>query len=123
MQLLVWANSSVLTSGKRSPPVVPTVPVSTTLVTFSTVLPRFVKLTVLIELVVCTGWAGKLRLGGRTDKTVPTPVTVNTCGLAPSSSEMVMVPGLLPAMVGAKVVVIKQLALPGNVEPQVLVWE
>ena len=53
--------------------------------------------------------------------TAPAPVMVTTCGLPTAPSEMVSVPGILPATAGVKMTVTVQVPLAATEVPQVLV--
>jgi hypothetical protein len=60
---------------------------------------------------------------GASMKSWPIPLSATLCGLSRALSEMLMVPVLVPAATGLKVIEIVQLAPTLTVAPQVLVWE
>src|SRR5437879_590249 len=88
-------------------------------------VPLLVNVTTLATLVVPTGWLPKsklvldrLRAG---PEGVPVPIKLITCGLPPALSVMMIVPARVPMAVGAKLILIVQLAPFGTLPPQLSV--
>jgi hypothetical protein len=86
----------------------------------SGVLPRFVSMTVLRELVPMS-CAPKLRDVAERLTAVPVPLRLAVCGVLGALSVIVRVPVRLPGAVGLNVTWIVQLAPPATLVPQVLV--
>ena len=93
------------------------------LVTFSGVVPRFVKVTFWGALVVPTAWLPKFRLVGDDETRVPIPVKLSTCGLVASPSEIVTVPYRIPFVVGVNLGEMVQLAPAARLFLQVVAFE
>src|SRR2546427_1397287 len=96
-------------------------PLGSTLVMVSMTVPPFVSVTTWVGLVVLRGWLPKLKFAvdrlTAGPEGVPVPIKLITWGLPPASSVMVMAPARVPMAVGAKLMLIVQLAPAARLPP------
>jgi len=85
----------------------------------SEVVPTFVSVTVLAELVTQTATVPKLKVVGESLAVVPIPLSETFCGLPAALSVTLKVALRLPDAVGLNVMLMVQLALAASELPQV----